>query len=70
MRLGKILVVLVFAVAVCFVVLRFLPAASNVAFNAPTYNQKLGVQWNGWAITWTMLIFAVASFGGYKLVQR
>lgn len=70
MTWGKLLVILVFALAVTAVFLHFIPSAAMTAFRAPTYHENQGIQFNGIAITWTMVICAFAALGGYKLVKR
>lgn len=70
MSIGKFFVLLVFAVAMCFLAMHFFPAVQSEAFKAPTYHQQQGIKFDGWSITGTMLIFACMFAGGYKLIKR
>lgn len=70
MSVGKFFVILVFAVAMCFLALHFFPSIGAEAFKAPTYSQQQGIRLNGWSITGTMLVFAAMFAGGWKLVRR
>lgn len=67
---GKLLVVVVFGFVVMAVVNRFFPATGNVAMVLPGLREGQLQANAGQAITWTMIVFGVSSFVGWRLVKR